>query len=432
MSTQCVISACQRPANVLCHCCNENLCRNHYSEHDYLNSKLNLLADEIDSFDRELLSVDVKKYIQNSNDRLQQWRLDGYKNIDQYCEQKYREIEQYLLKIINHKRESIEHIRTNMLDIVKDRRMTLEVIDSLSLNLHAIVDTLTNIDQRHLSIQTTPLVVDRGCIQIDEISAEGFELGSITPVYGTIEYTRPGVHPIASNEQFLIMHREPHLCLVDRNLKVVKQNAWKHEPIVDMCWSTALTKFVVLTLNRIFIVDVDSMTIERVETTQKLQWLSCTCSDTSLFLSTNERGSSICEFNLLNSMQAAKRWEPPDTCTKDERIHDMIYHKGTLLMMIESPQAERVRVELRSSARLDRLWSLPLDIDVRSKFYTCCLLNYDQWLIVDTSTSQLLQITMDGKLKSSCEYSPVPTCACLFGFDLLAVSTENGVNFHKL
>ena len=55
--------------------------------------------------------------------------------------------------------------------------------------------------------------------------------------------------------------------------------------------------------------------IDRVETTQKLHWLSCTCSDSSLFLSTNEKGSLVCEFNLLNSLQSAKRWEPPDTCS---------------------------------------------------------------------------------------------------------------------
>ncbi|CAF1647764.1 unnamed protein product, partial [Adineta ricciae] len=104
----CIITGCGRPANVLCYCCKENLCRNHYNEHDYLNSKLTILADEIDSFDRQLLGVDLKKYIQNSNDRIHQWRVESYKAIDQYCDQKYREIEQSLMKVINQKRENIE------------------------------------------------------------------------------------------------------------------------------------------------------------------------------------------------------------------------------------------------------------------------------------------------------------------------------------
>ena len=64
MPQLCVTDGCKYTSRVLCHCCKENLCRNHYNEHDYLNSKLNLLADEIDTFDRQLLAVDLKKYIQ--------------------------------------------------------------------------------------------------------------------------------------------------------------------------------------------------------------------------------------------------------------------------------------------------------------------------------------------------------------------------------
>jgi hypothetical protein len=199
-----------------------------------------------------------------------------------------------------------------------------------------------------------------------------------------------------------------------------------------MCWSSALSKFFMLTFNQIYILDIDTINIERVETTQKLHWLSCTCSDTSLFLSTNEKGSSICEFNLLNSLQAAKRWDSPDTCAKEERIHDMFYNKGTLILLIENSATEKVRAELRSSARFDRLWSIQLDIDYQAKSFSCCLLNSDQWLIVDSNTSRLFQISMDGKVKSTCYYNPMPCCACLFGYDTLVISTLHGVSIHKL
>jgi hypothetical protein len=429
---QCVITGCRRQANVLCYCCKENLCRNHYTEHDYLNSKLTLLSDEIDSFDRQLLGIDLKKYTQNSNDRLQQWRFDSYKVIDQYCEQKYREIEQHLMKIITLKRENIEQIRTNMLDLVQKRQMTLNLIESLTSNLRSIENDLTDIDQKHLTIHASPLILDRNLIQIEEITIEDFNLTELTPTIKTIDYSHQGLYPIASNNQYLLIHRQPNLCLIDRNLKILKQVPWNHAQIFDICWSSALSKFFIVTLNQIYIFDTDIISIERVETTQKLHWLSCTCSDTSLFLSTNEKGSSICEFNLLNSLQSAKRWETPDTCSKDERIHDMYYNKGTLLLMIENSLTEKIRLELRSSARFDHLWSLQLDIVYQSKVISCCLLNYDQWLIVDGNTSRLFQVTMDGKLKSSCYYNPTPCCACLFGLDLLAISTLHGVNIHKL
>lgn len=428
----CVITGCRRQANVLCYCCNENLCRNHYNEHDFLNSKLTVLSDEIDTFDRQLLAIDLRKYIQNSNERLQQWRFDAYKTIDQYCEQKYREIEQHLMKVIGRKRENIEQLRTNMLDLVQKRLMTLELIESLTSNLRSIETDLMDIDQKHLLIQTSPLVLDKNLIQIEEISPEDFELSSLSPAIKTIDYPRQGLYPIASNTQYLLIHRQPNLCLIDRNFKTIKQTLWNRPQIFDICWSSALSKFFLVTLNQIYIYDVDTNTLDRVETTQKLNWRSCTCSDTSLFLSTNENGSSICEFNLLNSLQSAKRWEPPDTCSQDERIHDMYYNKGTLLLMIENTSTQRIRLELRSSARFDRLWALQLDIDYQAKVFSCSLLNYDQWLIVDSNTSRLFQITIDGKIKSSCYYNPTPCCACLFGFDLLAISTLQGVNIHKL
>ena len=429
---QCVIVGCRRAANVLCHCCKENLCRNHYNEHDYLNSKLNLLADEIDTFDRQLLAVDLKKYIQNSNDRLQQWRFDSYKAIDQYCEQKYREIEQHLMKVISMKRENIEQLRSNMMDLVQKRQLTLEIIESLTANLRTIENDMNDIDQKHLSIQTLPLVIDKTLIQIEELSLEDFQLAALSSASKTIEYSRQGIYPITSNNQYLLIHREPNICLIDRNMKLGKQTAWNHGRIFDMCWSSALSKFFILTLNQIYILDADTILVERVETTQKLHWRACTCSDSSLFLSTNEKGTSICEFNLLNSLQSAKRWEPPDTCAKDERIHGMHYNKGTLLLLIEHSGTDRIRIELRSSARFDRLWALQLDIHFQGKVFSCALLNFDQWLIVDSNTSRLFQITIDGKIKSSCYYNPVPCCASLFGHDHLAISTLTGVNIHKL
>ncbi|CAF1686181.1 unnamed protein product [Adineta ricciae] len=319
-----------------------------------------------------------------------------------------------------------------MLDITQKHKMTLEVIESLTNNIRSIENEMIDIDQKHLLIQTTPLLLDKSLIQIEELIFEEFDVASISPVYKSIDYPRQGIYPIASNNQFLLVHREPYLCLVDRHVKILKQIAWNHGQIVDMCWSAALSKFFLITLNQIYIVDAANSTVERVDTTQKLRWLSCTCSDSSLFLSTNENGSSICEFNLLNSLQAAKRWDPPDTCSEDERIHDMICNKGTLFLLIENSTTGRIRAELRSSARLDRLWAVQLDINYQGKVFSCCLLNYDQWLIADGNTSRLFQLTMDGKVKSVNHYSPAPYCATLFGTDLLAISTIQGVTMHRV
>ena len=431
-SLHCVITACKRPANVLCYCCEENLCRNHYNEHDYLNSKLTLLADQIETFDRQLITADLKKYISHSNDRIQQWRAEAYQAIDNYCEEKYREIETFLMKVVNQKRQNVEQIRKTMLQLVEKRQMTLEMIEELTLALRAVENEMKDIDQKSISIQTSSILLDPNLIRIQPLTGDELDLSALAPVSRTIDYARQGLYPIASDSQHVLVHREPNICLLDRNFKFVKQAIWTHGQIFDMCWSTALERFFLLTLKEIFIIDPTSMSIERVETTQQVNWLSCTASNTSLFLSTNEKGSAICEFNLLNSFQTAKRWDSPETCGKDERIHDIFYNKGTLLLLVENPQVDRIRVELRSSARLDRLWTLQLDVPFQSKVISCALLPYDQWLIVDGNTSRLFQITSDGKLKSSCYYNPIPCCACLFADQVLAISTIQGLHFHQL
>jgi hypothetical protein len=88
---------------------------------------------------------------------------------------------------------------------------------------------------------------------------------------------------------------------------------------------------------------------------------------------------------------------------------------------------------MRSSATLDRLWSVRLNIAYSQNIRTrCCLLTHDEWLVVDRNTSRIFHISKDGKVKSSSAYNPPPFCATVFDQETLAISTARGVNLHKL
>ena len=54
------------------------------------------------------------------------------------------------MKVINLKRESVEQLRRTMLDYVQKRQMSLEIIDSLTTNLHDMESDMNDIDQKHL------------------------------------------------------------------------------------------------------------------------------------------------------------------------------------------------------------------------------------------------------------------------------------------
>jgi hypothetical protein len=93
-----------------------------------------------------------------------------------------------------------------------------------------------------------------------------------------------------------------------------------------------------------------------------------------------------------------------------------------------------VDIELRATATLNRLWSLPLDIRTSGLWsrISCCSLQYDEWLLVHTATSRLFHISKDGKLKIIHEYRPKLNNAVMFSSTTLVVHLGSKVNFHRL
>jgi hypothetical protein len=138
------------------------------------------------------------------------------------------------------------------------------------------------------------------------------------------------------------------------------------------------------------------------------------------------------EFNLLPSIEFVKQWKSPNTCSKDEGIHDMTYNKETLFLIIENQVKKTVRVELRSSITLDRLWTLQLDsADNQNVQIRCCLINNDELIVAYHDLSRLLHITKNGELISTCSYIPAPHFAATFDSTLLVVATSKSVNLHQ-
>lgn len=157
---------------------------------------------------------------------------------------------------------------------------------------------------------------------------------------------------------------------------------------------------------------------------------SCTCSDTSLYLTFGNYGSPILEYRLLPSMELIKQWKSPDTCRKDEYISCIRYNNEKLGLSIRKYSEKNLIFELRSVYAFDRLWSIQIDIGLDS--YRCCLFNNNDWLLTSTNSSYILHITKDGKMKRSYNYNTKPSNTTLFGRNILAILTENKINFHKL
>jgi hypothetical protein len=109
------------------------------------------------------------------------------------------------------------------------------------------------------------------------------------------------------------------------------------------------------------------------------------------------------------------------------------YINETLALLITNVNDKTVHIELRASQTLQQLWSLRLDIEnIQRKGFCCCVINEDEWLVTDHESSRLIHIPYDGKMEAMCAYSSIPGYLCMFGSDILAITTDIGINFHKL
>jgi hypothetical protein len=435
MSQPCAVDSCKRTSRALCHCCQENVCIPHLNEHnEQLNSQLNPLADEINTLGARLKTFDIQNKTKNCREKLEQWRIDCHEKIDLFFEEKCEELDQIILEKVEKQKQEITRVQSILLELIREQDATRKYIDLLTSNIQHLKNEMNNIEQNSIDINTHPLFIDADCIHINETNDYEFNLSTLSPAYQTIIRPSGSDRALTSNDRYLLFHKAPNLCLIDRDLTLVKEIFWCHGQLNDMCWSSTLDRFIVIGRDDIYLINGNTMSVENIETSKKGRWISCTCSHTSLFLSTRVHGSSIVEFDLLSPKKLIKEWKSPDTCEKTEDITCIIYNNQTLALLIRNNLNKTMKMELKSSITFDCMWSLQLDVVcIQDKTLRCCSLNNDQWLIADYETRSLIHISKKGKIKALMPYYDTPWYVNMFGSDTLAVSIRNhGLNFHKI
>ena len=349
-----------------------------------------------------------------------------------FSRKRYQQLTLYANKKIQKQREDIDQMRLKMIELIQEQEVTREDIHSIMCKINNLEKEMHKLERTSFDIIIQSTTIDENLIRIEEMNPYQLDLSSLPEVSKTIHCSKENWAALATNENFILIYQESNLCLVDREFTIIKKAVWSFGEIWDMFWSSTLKRFVVINENTVFLVDEETMSIESIQMAAKHNWCCGTCSEKSLFLATYKRGSSIMEFNLLPTIEFAKHWKSPDTCSKDEGIHDMIYNNEQLFLIIENRVKKTVRVELKSSITFDRLWSLPLDrANHQNVQIRCCLFNDVEWIVAHHDLSRLLHITKDGELKASCSYTPAPHFATIFGSNLLVVATSKRVDVHE-
>ena len=437
MSQPCAIESCKRASRALCHCCQQNLCRDHLNEHDdILNGQLNPYADEINELNDRVNHLNTRKLIDDLHKQLEQYQASCHEKINRFIEKKREQLTELIRNRINNHVAAIDQVKTTIKQRLDNQDTTVADLKSISSTIQSLRREITQIEHQSIDIDIHPLVIDDQLIQIiDENSKEQINLANLTPAVYIINRSPETSKPLATNNRLLLINQDNQLCLMRHDMTIKNFILWQHGWIWDMCWSATISRFFIITFSEIFMLNDDTMVLERLTLKEKYSFTACTCSDTAFYVVTKGAGGSyICEFNLTPVVDLVNRYEPKaDLCAADENIQDIIFHKGTFAFIIENQTRSTKKMELRLATTFERLWSIQFDlVDPLNNPYRLCTFNYNEWIVIDCKSTQLFHITKDGQIKSATPYPSTPYRCCQFGPNTLVVSARQSINFHRL
>lgn len=429
MSQSCAIVTCKRASRTLCQCCNQYLCRDHFIEHDdLLNLKLNPLVDQINQLADRLTGFSIDKILNNPLEKLDKWREDFHRIIDLYYQEKCEELHGFIDKILNQQRLDITEIRIQISDLIDKQETTQNHIKSLTSSIEILKQKMNQIEQMSIKVNRNPFMIDKDLINFVQSKAHQLDLSTLQSPSYIITRSDKSSTALANNDRYLLIHQNSNLCLINDELEIIKQNEWIYDSIIHMCWSSISNSFILITAFDVFLVSEDLISIKHVETIEGRFWQSCACSNTSLYLSTGAWDSSIREYSLTPSIKFVKHWKT----TEKQRIDNIVYNNKTLALTINDGFNQTKVFELRSIESFNRLWSCRIDIDYTETVIRCCLLTFNEWLVIDWKTSKLFHLTNHGQVKECFTYKSEPLYTNLFLSNVLVISTNKNINFHKL
>lgn len=430
MATKCSLPNCDRPSQSICLGCRLAFCPEHMVEHNLsIHLQLNPLIDQTNDINNRLRTLDTDRLISYTCAELENWRIQSHQLVDDYVNEKIRELTEFLRGKVQRCEADLEKVQTKIIDFMREQATTHEQVAFLTSDLQSLEKDLHRLEDSDFQLRINPLNVDPQQITFGQV----FHLSKLPVPYQTLARSSKDSPCLATDENLLLIHRDGSLVLVDDQMKILDQVNWKHGQIYDMSFCSSLTSFVVLTQHEVFLVDPRIMKITHLRVIPWQEWFACTCSKTYLYLITSTYSTSLIQYSLVPKIEFVKRWESSSLCSKDESIDGIVYKNKTLAMMISNESTKAIRLELRLSKTLERLWVLPLYLVYNpEQAYRFASFNGDEWLVADYHNARLLHISREGTVISTSNYHPTPLCLCTFSRSILAVSTKKGFFFHKI
>jgi len=174
-----------------------------------------LLVDKINELNNRFTALNIERMKGDSHQKLQQWREECHKMIDQFFKQKCQELDQHVNKKVHRQQTEFERIQSKINELIIEETVTSEVIDSLTMSVDIIEQTSVQVDIR-------PLLLQDNFVYIGESKIDQFNSTIISSVHKKIKLYDSICSALASSDRFLLIEQKKILYLVDRELIVVK------------------------------------------------------------------------------------------------------------------------------------------------------------------------------------------------------------------
>ncbi|CAF1572531.1 unnamed protein product [Didymodactylos carnosus] len=233
----------------------------------------------------------------------------------------------------------------------------------------------------------------------------------------------------------LLYYGKDILCLTDRSghktntLPSGELNVW------DICWSSFLDRFLILTPTTLHSLNVQTKKvtqIKQVSDKNKTAFRRCTCSNHTLLVSFEHRGSVVDEWDMSGEWKMMRRWQPPVSCQQNEWIFDIRFScDGSRLGVTVwvNDQYNQVQVRDRSMNILNNI-TFPCHLAFG---YFLLSVPSGQWLTHEWKNKALRIIDRDGILQQTLTYDKSVRTTALLGQRCLVIRTDdNELCFHDL
>ncbi|CAF1179472.1 unnamed protein product [Didymodactylos carnosus] len=225
------------------------------------------------------------------------------------------------------------------------------------------------------------------------------------------------------------------LCLTDRTGHKTNTLQSGGLAVWDICWSSFLDRFLIVTPRTLRSLNVQTKEvtqIKQVSDKNKADFCRCTCSNQTLLVSFEHRGSVVEEWNMSGEWKMMRRWQPPVSCQQNEWICEIGFScDGSRIGVAVwvDDQYDQVQVRDRSMNILNNI-TFPCHLAFG---YFLLSLPSGQWLTHEVKNKELRIIDGDGILQQTLTYDKSVRTTALLGQRCLVIRTnDNELCFHDL